>query len=678
MVPEYGQLALIISLLLAVSLSIIPLAGTYNGKVVWMASSRSLAVGLFVFVAIAFGVLGWAMVNDDFTVKYVANHSNSLLPVRYKFSAIWGGHEGSLLLWMLMLAGWTCAVSIFSKKLPIDMVARVLSVMGMVSVGFLLFMIITSNPFERLLPNAPHDGSDLNPLLQDFGLIVHPPTLYMGYVGFSVVFAFAIAALLSGRLDSAWARWCRPWTNLAWAFLTLGIALGSWWAYYELGWGGWWFWDPVENASFMPWLAGTALIHTLAMTEKRGSFKNWTLFLALLTFSLSLLGTFLVRSGVLTSVHAFASDPERGLFILIFLLVVVGCSLTLFALRAPAVKSVAGFKLVSREAFILLNTIILVMSLGIVLLGTLYPLISEAVGAGKISVGVPYFNMFFTKLMATSAVAMGIGIMLNWKKTDFGKIYKWLLSPLVLAIIVGGITPVLLSDEYKIAGAISVFLGTWVIFVNFSDLKRKTQNAPNFSTGMVRLTASYYGMWLAHIGFAITLLGASLDTIYDVQKDVRMTVGTTETIGGKQYELADVRNERGPNYTADVAEIIVRDMEGEVITVMSPERRRYLSGGNLMTEVSIDAGFLRDYYVALGNKIDNTDWEVRVHFKPLVRWIWLGAIFMAVGGCIAIADRRYKAARIKAEDQLKTEENESDMVGTDEPVAGALKTGDAS
>ncbi len=668
MIPEYGQLCLIMALLISICLAVVPLAGTYNGKVVWMSASRSLSAGLFVFIAIAFGILTWSFYVDDFSVKYVANHSNTLLPVQYKISAVWGGHEGSLLLWVLMLTGWTLAVSLCSKNLPIDMVARVLSVMGIITVGFLLFTIITSNPFERVLPNVPREGADLNPLLQDFGLIIHPPTLYMGYVGFSVVFAFAIAALLSGRLDSAWARWARPWTNLAWVFLTLGIALGSWWAYYELGWGGWWFWDPVENASFMPWLVGTALIHTLAMTEKRGSFKNWTLFLAIFTFSLSLLGTFLVRSGVLTSVHAFATDPERGVFILGFLLFVVGGSLILYALRAPSVKSVSGFKLLSREAFLLVNTIVMVISVNLVLLGTLYPLLTEALGAGKISVGPPYFNFFFVKLMAIAAVLMGVGAMLNWKKTDYSKVRKWQVAPLILSVSLGTIVPAFIEGSYSIGAGIAIALGSWVILLSLSDILRKTRNAVSFRVGLTRLSASYYGMILAHVGFALTLLGASLNTIYSVQRDVRLSVGETIEIANMTYELAEVRREKGPNYSANVGEIIVRRNEEHVVT-LEPEKRSYFSGGNIMTEAAIDAGFMRDLYVALGSQLNNTDWEVRIHFKPFVRWIWLGAIFMALGGMIAIMDKRYKLLREKYNKQVQASPKPDDKpIGEGAPI----------
>lgn len=470
MVPELGHFALILALCLSIVLAILPLAGTYNGNVLWMKASRSLATGLFTFVAVAFVCLCYAFLHDDFSVQYVANNSNSLLPNQYKLSAVWGGHEGSLLLWVLILTAWTFAVSVYSRNLPIDMLARVLSVMGMISVGFLLFTVLTSNPFDRYLPNFPSEGSDLNPLLQDPGLIIHPPMLYMGYVGFSVAFAFAIAALLSGRLDSAWARWSRPWTNTAWAFLTIGIALGSWWAYYELGWGGWWFWDPVENASFMPWLVGTALIHSLAVTEKRGLFKSWTILLAIFAFSLSLLGTFMVRSGVLTSVHAFANDPERGVFILAFLALVIGGSLTLYALRAPVVKSVPGFNLFSREVFLLGNNILLVVVMATVLLGTLYPLIADALNWGKISVGPPYFNFFFVPLMALLCLLLGVGPLTNWKNTGFERLKRLLWWPLGVSLIVAGIFPLLYADEYEWTAAASVFVGSWVVLSSKSDL----------------------------------------------------------------------------------------------------------------------------------------------------------------------------------------------------------------
>ena len=652
MIPELGHFALIISFFLALCLAIVPMAGTYNGKLVWMTSARSLAAGQFVFVAIAFAVLSHAFYMDDFSVAYVANHSNSQLPVQYKLSAVWGGHEGSLLLWALILAGWTLAVSVFSRRLPIYMLARVLSVMGMIAVGFLLFLLLTSNPFSRILPDVPVDGSDLNPLLQDFGLIVHPPMLYMGYVGSATVFAFAIAALLSGRLDSAWAQWARPWANSFWAFLTIGIALGSWWAYYELGWGGWWFWDPVENASFMPWIVGTALIHTLSMTEKRGMFKSLTLFLAIFTFSLSLLGTFLVRSGVITSVHAFASDPTRGIFILAFLGLVVGGSLTLYAFRAPAVKSVSGFKLLSREAFLLANAVLMIITVNFVLLGTLYPLIADAMGLGKISVGVPYFNFFFVKIMAVVAVLMGIGAMLNWKKTDFAKIRKWQVIPLLIALWFGSFIPGIIEGPYSVNAAISITLGCWVMFATISDWFRKTRHAKSFLIGAKKLQPSYYGMVLAHIGFAFTLLGASLNTIYSDQRDVRLTIGDSLEIKGLRYELSNVRRLQGPNYVADAGEINI--FRGDkVVATLEPEKRRYFSGGNIMTEAAIDRGFMRDLYVAMGDRLENNDWAVRIHYKPVVRWIWLGAIFMALGASIAMADKRYRRREKSAAESEK-------------------------
>lgn len=646
MIPEFGQLALIFATLLSICLAIIPLAGSFNGRESWMLSAHSLSLGFFTFIAIAFALLSYSFYADDFTVKYVAGHSNSLLPVYYKLSAVWGGHEGSLLLWGLILAGWTLAVSVFSKDLPVDVLARVLSVMGMIAVGFMFFLVFTSNPFDRLLPDSPGDGSDLNPLLQDPGLIFHPPMLYMGYVGFSVVFAFAIAALIAGRLDSAWARWSRPWTNTAWAFLTFGIALGSWWAYAELGWGGWWFWDPVENASFMPWLVGTALIHSLAMSEKRGVFKNWTLLLAIFAFSLSLLGTFLVRSGVLTSVHAFASDPTRGVFILAFLAVVVGGSLALFALRAPVLKSVSGFKLASRESVLLVNSMIMVIATNMVLLGTLYPLIADALGLGKYSVGPPYFNMFFTKLMAVIALFMGVGIMLNWKKTDLNKIKYWQAVPLIAAVFLGSFIPGFLPGDYSIPAAITIFLGAWIILASISDIFRKTRNAKNLWTGLGKLTASYYGMTIAHIGFAFMVLGASLNTIYSDQKDIRLAVGDTYESAGYVYELNDVSAVRGPNYSSNIAEIsVIRD--GKVINTLTPEKRKYFSGGNEMTEASVDVSVFRDLYVALGENLSTTEWAVRIHYKPVVRWIWFGAFLVGLGGIIAIADKRYQTRRRK-------------------------------
>ena len=646
MIPELGHVSLIIALCLSVLLSAVPLYGFYTKSSVLMATGRSLSTGCFVFLAISFACLVYAFVVDDFSVKYVAFHSNSLLPMHFKVSAVWGGHEGSLLLWGLILATWAFAVAIFSRNLPLDMVALVLAVMGMIMIGFLLFMLFTSNPFDRLLPLPPADGNDLNPLLQDPGLIFHPPMLYMGYVGFSVAFAFAIAALLSGRLDSAWARWSRPWTTVAWCFLTLGIALGSWWAYYELGWGGWWFWDPVENASFMPWLVGTALIHSLAVTEKRGAFKSWTILLAIFTFSLSLLGTFLVRSGVLTSVHAFATDPERGLFILGFLLVVIGGSLTLYALKAPVVKSIAKFDWLSRETLLLINNILLAVTMLTVLLGTLYPLFADALNWGKISVGPPYFNFFFVPFMAILCIFMGIGPLALWKKTSKEKMIEHLKHPAWLSAVLGTVFPFFYGETYSIGAAITVFVALWIVFTTIVDLKQKTRNADNLLVGLRKLTRSYYGMVAAHFGVAILVLGACLNTIYSDQRDLRMEEGQRTTLGNYIYEFERVELVRGPNYVAQRAYMNVFE-NAQQIAALQPEKRRYVTTGDVMTEAGIKSSFGGDLFVALGEELDPADdgraaWAVRVHNKPFVTWIWFSSLLMAFGGFLAISDKRYR------------------------------------
>ena len=641
MIPELGQFSLILALLVVLALTVLPLLGAQSGNQLLMLTGRSLATGFFVLIAIAFICLVYAFVHDDFSVAYVSSNSNSLLPVYYKISAVWGGHEGSLLLWVLMLAGWTLAIATFSKSLPLDMQARVLSVMGFVAVGFLLFMIFTSNPFERILPLAPQEGSDLNPLLQDIGLIIHPPVLYMGYVGFSATFAFAIAALMAGRLDSAWARWSRPWANMAWGFLTVGIALGSWWAYYELGWGGWWFWDPVENASFLPWLVGTALIHSLAVTEKRGMFKSWTILLAIFTFSLSLLGTFLVRSGVLTSVHAFANDPERGVFILIFLLLVVGGSLTLYALRAPVVKSLPGFNWLSRETLLLGNNILLTITMTTVLLGTLYPLIADALGWGKISVGPPYFNFFFLPLMGVLCLLMALGPLANWKRTTGKHLVQWLWRPWVVSMVIGLIVPYFYNDNYSWLAALSVFLGSWIFTALIADVWHKLRNSSNRLSGLKKLSLSYHGMIIAHAGIAVTLLGVTLTSIYNEQRDVRMAVNESLAVDDFVFVLQEVRKIEGPNYIADEAVISVTE-NGKPIPDMRPQKRRYLAGGNVMTEVALEVGFFRDLYVAMGEPLNDGAWAMRVHFKPFVRWIWLGALMMAFGATLSVADKRYR------------------------------------
>ena len=645
MIPELGQLALIIALCFALLLSVVPLAGTCTGHQIWQAFARPLSRGQFFFLLLAFLALVEAFVTDDFTVAYVARNSNTLLPLAFKISAVWGAHEGSLLLWVLILAGWTFAVSIFSRSLPIIMLARVLSVMGMVSVGFLLFVIVTSNPFRRLLLYPPTDGADLNPLLQDFGLIIHPPMLYMGYVGFSVVFAFAIAALLGGKLDAAWARWSRPWTIVAWVFLTLGVSLGSWWAYYELGWGGWWFWDPVENASFMPWLAGTALIHSLAVSEKRGLFKSWTVLLAILTFSLSLLGTFLVRSGVLISVHAFAADPARGSFILVFLLLTVGGSLALYALRAPVVKSRTGFGLLSMEAFLLINNILLVTSCAMVLLGTLFPLIIDALGSGKISVGPPYFNTLFVPLTFLIALTTGIGVLSRWKDTGTG----WLITQLRWVLPVSVVSGLAISLFQRKAGfepavALSMILVCWIVLTAIKDILNRCRHKPSLVAGLQSIRRSVWGMHLAHIGLAVSMTGVAMVSFYSAERELRMAPGQTVELAGYIFRFDGVERRRGPNYLSDYGTLqVIRN--GRILTALHPEKRLYPVQGSVMSEVGIDAGLTRDLYVALGDSLEEGAWAVRIQIKAFVRWIWLGSLFMALGGCLAALDHRY---RIKA------------------------------
>jgi len=642
MVPEVGHFAIVIAMVLALMQALLPLIGASTRNIRWMAVAKPAALGQFAFMLLAFVCLAYVFVTNDFTVKYVANHSNTQLPFGYKVSAVWGGHEGSLLLWALTLSSWTAAVAIWSHKLPREMVARVLGVMGLIAVGFHAFLIFTSNPFERLLPNFPVDGADLNPLLQDFGLIVHPPMLYMGYVGFSVAFAFAVAGLLGGSLDSAWARWSRPWTTSAWCFLTIGIALGSWWAYYELGWGGWWFWDPVENASFMPWLSGTALMHSLAVTEKRSVFKSWTVLLAILTFSLSLLGTFLVRSGVLTSVHAFANDPERGFFILVFLLVVVGGSLLLFAIKAPALKTDSRYQLFSKEVFILINNSLLVLATLVVLVGTLFPIAFDVLGLGKISVGPPYFNPWFAPLAIGLMFVMAVGPFLNWKKHTPGALIK----PLALA----GLSSVLITVltywgtglRFDFWVCLAMVGSVWVIWLTLSDLLKKMRTAKQgLLSGFNRISRSYKGMVLAHIGIVVTVIGVAVVATQDVERDVRMYAGDMVTIGHYRFIFDGVSEIKGPNYTAQRGNVSVYRGD-QLITQLTPEKRQYWVQRNMMTEAAIDAGVFRDLYVALGEPLQDGSWAVRIYFKPLMRWVWGGGILMAFGGALAISDRRYR------------------------------------
>lgn len=643
MLPELGHFSLIIGLAFSLLLALVPMIGTYFHQVVLMKMAKPFACGQFVFIFISFLVLGYGFLQDDFSVQYIANHSNTLLPIQYKISAIWGGHEGSLLLWALILSGWTLAVVLFSKSLPLVVYARVLSVMGMIAIGFLFFILLTSNPFDRYLPQFPSEGADLNPLLQDFGLIVHPPMLYMGYVGFSVVFAFAIAALLGGQLDAAWAKWSRPWTTVAWAFLTFGIALGSWWAYYELGWGGWWFWDPVENASFMPWLVGAALIHSLAATEKRGVFKSWTVLLAILSFSLSLLGTFLVRSGVLTSVHAFASDPARGQFVLGLLGVTLFSSLLLYAYKVPQVRGRIHFSLLSKETFLLLNNVLLVVAWVTVMLGTLYPLVLDFIGGAKLSIGPPYFNALFVPLMSILSVLMAFGVVSRWKETSISLLIQKLRFVAVISVLVALLTPLVMFGEFHVWAFIGLLLFAWIVTVSISDILDKAKSSKGLIFGMKRLRASYYGMILGHIGFAVTLLGVALVSIESDERDVRMSIGDQLQVKSYLFVFDSLKHIEGPNYYADRASFSVFDAESKKqIATLEPEKRVYMAKQMPMTEAAIDPGLFRDLYVAMGESLDNGAWAVRIQIKPFVRWIWIGALFMGLGGILAVSDKRYR------------------------------------
>ncbi|WP_374973503.1 heme lyase CcmF/NrfE family subunit [Spongiibacter marinus] len=643
MIIELGHFSLILGFAFALLLAVVPMLGVWRGDRRAMAAGATLAWGQCLFTTLAISGLFYAFLSDDFSVNIVALQSNSQLPVAYKFSALWGGHEGSLLLWLEILTLWTVAVAVFSKQLPLDILARVLSVMGMVAIGFFGFALFTSNPFARNLLNTPADGQDLNPLLQDPGMVIHPPMLYIGYVGFSVAFAFAIAALLSGRMDASWARWSRPWTNIAWLFLTIGITLGSWWAYYELGWGGWWFWDPVENASFMPWLIGTALIHSLAVTEKRGIFKSWTLLLAIFAFSLSLLGTFLVRSGVLTSVHAFAADPTRGMFILAFLVIVVGGSLTLYALKAPSQHSAKPFELLSREALLLANNILLVVAALTVLLGTLFPLIMDFAGLGKYSVGPPYFNALFVPITCLLALLVGIGPSSQWKRSNTQRWMSAMLAALLASMLLGVSVPWLYGGEFHFAASAGALLFVWIVATTLINLRDKTRNASSVVAGLRRLTPSYYGMLVAHLGLALALIGVGMVTSFQDERDLRMNVGeSTETAFGYRVVFDDLQAINGPNYQGQQGRFSLYDGD-TLLAQLTPEKRRYHArASQVMTEAAIDAGVLRDVYIALGEPVAERAWAVRIHIKPFVRWIWLGGILMALGGLLAICDKRYR------------------------------------
>jgi cytochrome c-type biogenesis protein CcmF len=665
MIAEYGHMALIVALCLSIAQAIVPMVGSFVGYRTWMRLGHSLALGQLVFVAISFACLTAAFLQDDFSLQYVANNSNTLLPAQFKVSAVWGAHEGSLLLWALILALWSAAVALFSSHLPLVLSSRVLSILGAISVGFGLFILLTSNPFARILPFSPTEGGDLNPLLQDFGLIVHPPMLYMGYVGFSVAFAFAVAALIGGQFDSAWARWARPWINSAWVFLTIGITLGSWWAYYELGWGGWWFWDPVENASLMPWLVGTALVHSISVTEKRGAFRSWTLLLAILAFSLSLLGTFLVRSGVLTSVHAFANDPERGVFILAFLGLVVGSSLLLFALRGPVVQrqqgdtEVVSYSGLSREMMLLLNNVLLVSAMAMILIGTLYPLIADVLGLGKISVGPPYFNFFFVPMSLGLMVAMGFAVFSRWKKTDVQMLRQKGMVPFLISLSAALILPLFLAESitwesYSMTAVITLGAVFWVVTMSLEDLWQKLDRGSSKAGSLLanasrlknitKLPGSYWGMQCAHIGIAVCALGVGLSSVYDVQKDVRMVPGDRVAVAGYEFTFDSLDFVQGPNYGASRGQISAYKND-RLVAVLHPEKRKYEARNQVMTEAALDAGLTRDLYVSLGEPLKGDAWAIRVHVKPFVRCIWLGGLMIGLGGLLSILDKRYRRRR---------------------------------
>ncbi|MBB1463566.1 heme lyase CcmF/NrfE family subunit [Vibrio sp. SG41-7] len=642
MIAEIGHFAMILSLGLGLLLSVLPLYGAARNNTLLMNSARPLSWGMFGFLAISFFILCYAFYTNDFTVQYVASNSNSQLPWYYRITAVWGAHEGSLLLWVLIQAGWTVAVATFSRGMPQESVARVLAIMGLITVGFLLFIIVTSNPFLRTLPYFPVDGRDLNPLLQDPGLIIHPPMLYMGYVGFSVAFSFAIASLMSGRLDTAWARWSRPWTIAAWLFLTVGIALGSWWAYYELGWGGWWFWDPVENASFMPWLAGTALMHSLAVTEKRGTFKAWTVLLAISAFSLSLLGTFLVRSGILVSVHAFASDPARGMFILGFLVFVIGGSLLLFAVKGASVRVRGNFDLVSRENALLGNNILLIAALVVVLVGTLLPLVHKQLGLGSVSIGAPFFDMLFFWLMIPFSFLLGIGPLIRWKRDNLSKLIKPMLVSGIFSLGLSALMVTMLADRFSGTAFAGWVMAFWIFFMHGFELHERATHRHTFMKGLTKLPRSHWEMICGHMGLAVTVIGIAMVQNYSIERDVRLAPGESYQLEEYSFLFTGVRDKDGPNYDGYIADFEITK-EGKYINTLHAEKRFYTTAKSMMTEAAIDRGVTRDLYIAMGERLDdNKSWAVRIYYKPFVRWIWAGSLIMSIGGVIAISDRRYR------------------------------------
>ena len=641
MIAELGNYGLALALALSIFLAILPLVGAEKGNAKLMALGRPLTWAMFLALSLSFGSLFYLFAVNDFSVQYVVNNSNSTLPLQYRLSAVWGSHEGSLLLWIWLLALWAVGVATFTRKMPEEAVARVLSVMGLTSIGFMVFIIFSSNPFNRTFPDFPADGRELNPMLQDVGLIFHPPLLYMGYVGFSVAFAFAIASLMTGKLDTAWARWSRPWTMAAWIFLTLGIVLGSWWAYYELGWGGWWFWDPVENASLMPWLAGTALIHSLAVTEKRSTFKAWTVLLAILAFSLCLLGTFLVRSGILVSVHAFASDPTRGLYILAYLVFVIGGSLLLYAFQGAKIKSLDNSQRYSRETLLLLNNVMLMAFLSVVFLGTILPLIHKQIGLGSVSIGAPFFNQMFLILMVPFAFILGIGPLVKWRRDQISAIRTPVMISLVMMIALGFGLPYLVGDRITATSVMGVMMSAIIVILSLYEMHTRATHRHSFLTGMFKLSRSHWGMVLAHLGMAMTVFGIAMSHNFSIEKDVRMREGDSVQILDYNFTFKGLKITDGANYQGGTADIEIT-RNGKPEATLHAEKRFYNVSKMGMTEAAIDWGFTRDLYAALGEQLDDGSWGLRLYYKPFIRWIWLGGLFMALGGLLCMLDKRYR------------------------------------
>ena len=641
MIAELGNYGLALALALSIFLAILPLVGAEKGNAKLMVLGRPLSWAMFLALTLSFGSLFYLFAVNDFSVQYVVNNSNSTLPLQYRLSAVWGSHEGSLLLWIWLLSLWAVGVATFTRKMPEEAVARVLSVMGLISIGFMVFIIFSSNPFNRTFPDFPADGRELNPMLQDVGLIFHPPLLYMGYVGFSVAFAFAIASLMTGKLDTAWARWSRPWTMAAWVFLTLGIVLGSWWAYYELGWGGWWFWDPVENASLMPWLAGTALIHSLAVTEKRSTFKAWTVLLAILAFSLCLLGTFLVRSGILVSVHAFASDPTRGLYILVYLVFVIGGSLLLYAFQGAKIKSLDNYQRYSRETLLLLNNVMLMAFLSVVFLGTILPLIHKQIGLGSVSIGAPFFNQMFLILMVPFAFILGIGPLVKWRRDEISAIRTPVMISLVMMIALGFGLPYLVGNRITATSIMGVMMSAIIVILSLYEMHTRATHRHSFLTGMFKLSRSHWGMVLAHLGVAMTVFGIAMSHNFSIEKDVRMREGGSVQILDYNFTFKGLKITDGANYQGGTADIEIT-RNGKPEATLHAEKRFYNVSKMGMTEAAIDWGFTRDLYAALGEQLDDGSWGLRLYYKPFIRWIWLGGLFMALGGLLCMLDKRYR------------------------------------